>query len=153
MSAFEPLQTPSCAATLMAMHPSITEQADAWIALQRYRDDDAPNDVFQQGFRLNDFAYDDPVFALSVIRDIVSRYAEPELFTEAQTDAKQVLSNLGAGPLETLLAQNGEQVITELEALAKTDRRFRWVLGSVWQQGMSEDLWGRIQRMTEGFRP
>ena len=153
MSAFDPLQTLEAAATLVVMQPSVTELADAWIALQRYRGEDAPHEVFQRGFRLNDVAYDDPAFALSVIEEVVSRYDEKELFTDDQTPAKHILANLGAGPLETLLAQNGSEVISKVEAIASTDPRFRWVLGCVWQHGMSEDLWARVQFMTGGLHP
>jgi hypothetical protein len=154
MSAFHPLRTLRAAGTVPMMQLSVGEQADAWIALQRYKNaDDAPEDVFQRGFRLNDFAYDDPAFTLSVIKDVVSRYAEDDLFTEAETEAKQILAMLGAGPLETLLGENGDQVIADVEAEARRDRRFFWTLACVWQHGMSDDLWGRVQRITHGFSP
>ena len=136
------------------MQLSVEEQADNWIALQRYKNaDDAPEDVFERGFRLNDLAYDEPEFALSVIKDVVSRYAEPDLFTEGKTDAKQVLGMLGAGPLETLLGENGDRVIADVEAEARADRRFFWTLACVWQHGMSENLWARVQRIVGGFAP
>ncbi len=130
------------------MEMSVREQADSWIALQRYRKpDDAPEDVFERGFRLNDLAYDEPEVALSVIRDIVSRYAEADLFTDVETEARRVLGMLGAGPLETLLGENGDRVIAEVEAEASQDRRFIWTLACVWQCGMSETLWARVQRI------
>lgn len=136
------------------MQPSIGQQADAWVALHRYANpDDAPEEVFDLGFRLNEFAYDDPPFCLNVIKEVVSRYAERDLFTDAGTEAKRVLANLGAGPLETLLGENGDRVIAEVEAEARSDRRFLWTLACVWQHGMSDELWSRVQRLTGGFSP
>lgn len=130
------------------MHPSVGQQADAWIALQRYPNvDDAPEDVFDQDFRLNLLAFDNPAFALNVIKDVVSRYAEHDLITEANTEAKRILGNLGAGPLETLLAENGNLVISEVEAEARSDRCFLWTLACVWQNEMSDELWARVQRI------
>lgn len=122
--------------------------------MQHFKDAaDAPEDVFERGFRLNDLAHDDPGFTLSVIKDVVSRFAEHELLTEGQPEAKKVLGMLGAGPLETLLGENGDQVIAEVEAEARRDRRFLWALACVWQQGMSDDLWARVKRITHGCSP
>jgi len=132
--------------SLMAV--SIQKQADDWIELQRYRNpNDAPEDVFERGFRLNIFAFDEPSFALSVIKEVVGRYAEPDLLTESETDAKWVLGMLGAGTLETLIGENGDQVIADVEAAARVDRRFSWTLACVWQHGMSDELWDRVQRV------
>jgi hypothetical protein len=139
--------------TVTVMQP-VEEQADVWIASQRTDNgDDLPEGVFERGFRLNDFAYDDPAFAWSVIKDVVSKFAETDLFTEADTEAKRMLASLGAGPLETLLSENGDRIISEVEAEARRDRRFFWTLACVWQHGMSDELWRRVQRITGGFSP
>ncbi|NJR77978.1 DUF6869 domain-containing protein [Sphingomonas corticis] len=136
------------------MQLSVKEHGDDWIALQCYKSsDDAPEDVFEKGFRLDELAYDEPELAFSVIKDVVSRYAESDLFTEGQTGAKQVLGMLGAGPLETLLGENGDRVIADVEVEARADRRFFWTLACVWQNGMSDELWARVQRIVGGFVP
>lgn len=148
------LRTFEIAGTVPLMQLSVEELADSWIALQRYKDAfEAPDGVFEQGYRLYDLAYDEPEFAFSVIKNVVGRYAEKDLFAEGKTEAKQVLGQLGAGPLEDLLSENGDRAIAKVEAEAKADRRFLWTLACVWQNGMSDELWSRVQRIVGGLVP
>jgi hypothetical protein len=137
------------------MDPIVLAQAEAWIELTGFRErfDDAPDDLFERGWRLNDEVDRNPSFAWEVIKNIVARYEERDLFCEADNDTKQVLCNLAAGPLEGLLARHGKDYISALETEARRDRRFRWTLGGVWQSSISDDVWARIQIMTGGFSP
>lgn len=55
------------------------------------------------------------------------------------------LGLLAAGPLEDLLSKHGPAFIDRVEALARADPKFAWVLGGVWQHTMPESLWLRVQ--------
>lgn len=52
---------------------------------------------------------------------------------------------LSAGPVEDLLGQSGERFISRIEEKAKSDPSFAKVLGGVWRNNMSEDVWARVQ--------
>jgi hypothetical protein len=52
---------------------------------------------------------------------------------------------LAAGPLEDLLAHHGELWIDRVEAQAQADPKFNYLLGGVWQNQMTEDVWQRVQ--------
>jgi hypothetical protein len=56
-----------------------------------------------------------------------------------------ILGNLAAGPLEDLLVDHGPEFIDRVEILARQDRQFRRLLGAVWQNAMSDDLWNRVK--------
>ncbi|NIT14624.1 MAG: hypothetical protein GTN99_10395, partial [Candidatus Dadabacteria bacterium] len=44
-----------------------------------------------------------------------------------------VISNLAAGPLEDLIHECGEEVINDIEMLARQNPKFKHLLGGVWQ--------------------
>jgi hypothetical protein len=52
---------------------------------------------------------------------------------------------LSAGPLEDLLAKYGELFIGKVETEAKSNPLFAQLLGGVWQNSMSDDIWLRVQ--------
>ncbi|WP_444897042.1 DUF6869 domain-containing protein [Microbulbifer sp. SSSA005] len=58
--------------------------------------------------------------------------------------SESVLAILAAGPLEDLLARNGESYIEQIEQLARKDSKFKFLLGGVWKNSMSETLWSRV---------
>lgn len=60
----------------------------------------------------------------------------------AKTDFKRCL--IGAGHLESLLANHGPLVISEVERLARQDPLFKECLMHVWQHGMAKDLFERV---------
>jgi|SRR5271168_1708132 len=85
---------------------------------------------------LNELCYDDPFQGLAVIQQIL------------RTDSSDIiLSHVGAGPMETLLAQHGEKVIDQVEENAATDAHFRRMLGAIWQNNMTPDIWARLKRV------
>jgi hypothetical protein len=52
---------------------------------------------------------------------------------------------LASGPIEDLLAYDGSQFIDRVEELARTDPKFNWLLGGVWRNAMTDDVWQRVQ--------
>jgi hypothetical protein len=57
----------------------------------------------------------------------------------------KVLSVLAAGPLEDLLAHYGTDYIEQVERLAETDEKFNLLLGGVWRNCMTDEVWNRVQ--------
>jgi hypothetical protein len=55
------------------------------------------------------------------------------------------LQHLAAGPLDDLLAAHGSALIERIETEARRNPAFNLLLGGVWQNTMSPDVWGRIQ--------
>ncbi len=53
---------------------------------------------------------------------------------------------VAAGPVEDYIAGHGDSVIERVEGRAATDARFRFILGGVWQAGMSPGLYLRVLR-------
>lgn len=58
-----------------------------------------------------------------------------------------VLAVLAAGPLEDYLATNNEEFIVNVENRAKEDPKFASLLGGVWQNGMTDETWERVQKV------
>lgn len=55
-----------------------------------------------------------------------------------------VLALLAAGPLEDVLANNGQEYIEQTEVLARKDPQFKKLLRGVWKNSMSDELWARV---------
>ena len=55
------------------------------------------------------------------------------------------MASLAAGPLEDLLAHHGPAYIGRVEELARSEPRFNLLLGGVWRNAMTEDVWRRVQ--------
>lgn len=62
---------------------------------------------------------------------------------------EDVLNNLAAGPLESLLARHGRAVIKWVEEEARRNTKFKELLGGVWQNAIPELIWQRVQRAAE----
>jgi hypothetical protein len=56
-----------------------------------------------------------------------------------------VIGVLAAGPLEDLLARQGAEFIDRVEELARKDPKFNYLLGGVWRNKMTDDVWQRVQ--------
>jgi len=78
-------------------------------------------------------AEDTPERAWTVLRELIR--ASPD---------EEALGSIGAGPLENLLARDGDRVIDAIETAAATDPRVRYCIGNVWQREMSDALWSRL---------
>ena len=57
----------------------------------------------------------------------------------------KVVSSLAAGPLEDLLVKQGPEFIDRVEELARLDPDFNDLLGGVWRNNMSEEIWKRVE--------
>ena len=57
----------------------------------------------------------------------------------------RVVSVLAAGPLEDLLAKHGPIFIERVEQLARQDPAFNSLLGGVWQNTMTDEVWERVK--------
>jgi hypothetical protein len=62
----------------------------------------------------------------------------------------EVVGHLAAGPFEDLLSEFGNDYIERVEALAKSDVRFKSMLCGIWQDRMSDELWSRIRLARSG---
>jgi len=123
------------------------EIAAAWIAWTARSD---PKSLLQQDFEdlagraagadwgvqaLLEILCEEPIRALQIVF-LIARL----------TDDDWLLCNLGAGPIESLLANDG----TLLDAIAvevETSPHLRVALASVWQNEMSEAAWRTLQRL------
>ena len=57
----------------------------------------------------------------------------------------KVVAVLAAGPLEDLLAKRGVDFIDRVEELARKDPKFNQLLGGVWRNAMTDEVWQRVQ--------
>jgi hypothetical protein len=80
-----------------------------------------------------DLADDDPEILWRLILAILSK-----------DQSTKVLENLSAGPMEDLLVKHGTLIITRVEQQAKADPAFASLLGGVWKNRMSDDIWDRV---------
>lgn len=83
-----------------------------------------------------DLADDDPETLWRLILAILSK-----------DQSNKVLENLSAGPMEDLLVKHGTLVITRVEQQAKADPAFARLLGGVWKNRMSGDIWDRVLKV------
>ena len=58
-----------------------------------------------------------------------------------------ILMNLSAGPLEDLLSKHGDSFINRIELEAKENPKFASLLGGVWQNSMTDEIWMRVQHV------
>ncbi len=67
------------------------------------------------------------------------------LVTLKDPRSRPYLNILAAGPLESLLSEHGEAFIERVELEARSNPEFAWLLGGVWRDQMSEDVWNRVR--------
>jgi hypothetical protein len=109
--------------------------ADAWIRLHHLPEESEERERnFWAFMRLRELIRGDPEATWSVIGKMLERDT---------SDA--ILSNVGAGPLEDLLVAHGARFIDRIEKRAESDMTFKKVLGTVWKNAMSEDVWQRVK--------
>jgi len=109
--------------------------AEAWITFTANRLANENSEYFWAFEQLQALVDVDPDSAWKVIDSI----------RRLDTCSDLVLANLGAGPLEDLLARHGSKFIEQFETLARQDAEFRRLLGVVWQNNIADDLWLRIK--------
>lgn len=78
-------------------------------------------------------------------------YHDPEtlwlliLAIHARDQSARIQEVLSAGPVEDLLAKHGERFIERVESKARQDPIFAKLLGGVWKNTMSDEIWERLQ--------
>ncbi len=92
---------------------------------------------------LGELCRDEPEVAFRIIEEI------HHLLSSNEPRDMEAWGLLAAGPLEDLLAENGEAVIAAAETLASNDPEFRKLLSGVWQNAMSDELFARLQRASD----
>jgi len=80
-------------------------------------------------------------------RDPTRTWAVIRCILELGSQDEKVLDDLAAGPLETLLARHGRDVIEWIEAEAKSNPKFRDLLKGVWGNAIDESVWTRVQSL------
>ena len=80
----------------------------------------------------------DPARAWAVILCILSTAHQDE----------NALDNLAAGPLETLLARHGRDVVEWVEAEAKANPKFKELLKGVWGNAIDEAVWAKVRSLS-----
>lgn len=109
---------------------------DNWIKYHEAVEDDfRPDDYWPYVFEVIDWEYSKPERLWQFILTVYRR-----------KPSESVISNLAAGPLEGLLScRYGHKFIERVVALARRDKDFNYLLGRVWQNSMSEEIWQMIQ--------
>jgi hypothetical protein len=118
--------------------------AAAWIALTLTPEDDQTDEMFDNGFELNNHLFDNPEFAWEVILKIIQQsnfYKKNHINNEKN---EIILSNLGAGPLETLLSHHGNDFIERIERLAEGSKSLRFALNNTWKSDITDQIWSRV---------
>ena len=119
------------------MHVEDTEQLiRSWIELHKVpRESQRHAELFWSYSQLDDLVRQSPEAAWDAILEIL------------RTDqSRSTLQNLSAGPLEDLLAKHGPTFIERVERFAIQDAQFNYLLGGVWQNSMTDDIWQRVQK-------
>jgi hypothetical protein len=105
----------------------IEDLAESWISSE------GSGPAFEQ---LYDLILDDPENGWLVIQEIATRKLPEE-----------VMAVFAAGPVEGLLAHHGQKLIDRVEEKARLNERFNCILGGVWQNMMSDDIWERVKKV------
>lgn len=113
----------------------IVDLAHRWINLQRVpQDSAAARELMGAAVQVNMLALRQPQDCWALVMTIFN-----------QTSDEWVLTNLAAGPLESLVTRHPEEILPLLENEARNSERFRDMLSSVWENLMPEDAWRRIR--------
>lgn len=117
--------------------PDMKALAGAWIAMHNAEHDSR---VYKDNFwafeMLSEWCKVSPERCWEVIQAI-----------RAMDGSDKILANVAAGPLEDLLVAHGHAYIDKIERLASTDAQFKIMLGGVWSNNISEDVFRRLKRV------
>jgi hypothetical protein len=118
------------------MNPSeAADLASSWVAYWRSEEGSAEREALSWVTEREwDLVRESPEEAWSLILAVLQQDSSP-----------QILEVLAAGPLEDLLAKHGAAFIQRVERQARADRKFALLLGGVWRNSMSEEVWSRVQ--------
>ena len=121
------------------MTRELKEMAKGWIEMWRYDVNAPERDKYRW---VSDFRFGvvqrDPEKAIDFILAILDEGLNME--------QKSILA---AGPLEEVLAWHSAKVIEKVETLARQHPEFANLLGGVWQNDMSDEVWRRVQKLQD----
>lgn len=103
---------------------------EKWIEYTRSND----KSLFEAWQVLNDLVFNQPQEAWKVILEIIE-----------ETNSDEIIGNLAAGPFEDILSEHGDFFIDEVEIKTRQNPKFTKLVLGVYQGGMSESVWSRIQ--------
>ena len=113
------------------------ELADGWIAhAHKSRGNPESEEYWWAWIKVSDLLDDDPESVWQIILIALEKEKSSILF-----------ENLSAGPLESLLAEHGDRFIDRVEQEAARNPEFAYLLGGVWQNMMSDNVWRRVQKV------
>lgn len=113
----------------------INQLADSWVAdCEEDKTIDYDEDNPSAWKIVSDFELDDQ-------HEMLWRFV---LAAYTKNMSGRVFAILAAGPLEDLLAHFGTTYIDRVETLARQDPKFNELLGGVWKNAMSEEVWERV---------
>lgn len=118
------------------MGMDLNEIVDAWIAAENAEHGSAE--------------YESNWWAVDQVMDWSLDHEGEQLWRFITATYKRELSDkavavLAAGPLEDLLARQGPEFIDRVEELARRDPQFNYLLGGVWRNTMTDEVWKRVQ--------
>ena len=96
-------------------------------------------------------------WADSLLFELLTVDDKPELVWQFILEAckrdlsDKLISLLGAGPVEDLLARYGPDYIERIETLARQNPKFNHVLGGVWKNAIKEEIWLRVLASRKGI--
>jgi hypothetical protein len=121
---------------------AVPDLARAWVKIMPSSPVEKERD---QDFRTlfdyqSDLVTEDPARGLTLVGEVLRIETHPRL-----------LAILAAGLLEDLICTEKESVIAAVEAEARQDERFRWLLGGVWYSRVSPEVARRIDKAKDGI--
>jgi hypothetical protein len=116
--------------------PRTTQEiAEAWIRVMK-ADDGSPEEA-------------DNMWAFDIVSDLIDDDPEqgwPMILEILRgDDGVAIMEVLSAGPLEDLLAKHGPTFIDRVQAAARRSPVFARLLGGVWKNQMTDEIWARVQ--------
>lgn len=113
----------------------INKLADGWIAYWNAPEDSQERESLQ-------WVWDSEYELMQGNPDLIWQLILEILRRDSSSKIQEVLA---AGTLEDLLAKHGNNVIERVEAEAKSNPTFAKLLGGVWKNMMTDDVWSRVQ--------
>jgi hypothetical protein len=95
-----------------------------------------PTETFWAWEKLSNIVRNDPPLAWDLILQIL-----------AIDQSDVTVENLAAGPLEDFLVYHGKEYIHHVETQAKNNPDFNELLGGVWENEISPDVWSRVMKI------
>lgn len=116
------------------LEPDLAALAEEWIAYWLLPEASRRVEVGGAGDHAWDLCQDAPEKAFEFVLQVLR-----------QNHTSHILEVLSAGPLEDILTKHGERMIDRVEAEARSNPIFATLLGGVWQNEMSDEVWRRVQ--------